>query len=703
MITVDCLSCGSALAVRDASRAGTIDVCPACGSMVQIPEFQTAPPSGDRFHVGDAAVDSSAATAEGVEASSSIAPAADSIDPPTVTAPPIEVPGTSLDASSSASLNASSSTSSAESNASTDEETSDEFSGASHGPQPVLTPAAFQSDATTRARRLAAIAAMVIAGLASIGGAVVILVGGTSDDDGSSLVRQIDSATPPPAAVDGGGTEVDPASDDSVEDRTDAGGGEATSSTSEDNVESTNPSDGNDIGSMPTDAADNATSKTAAKPTDTGLNATQRDPAAPIGPSTPSELPPPGFTTPGSTPGLPPLNDPFSLDPVADDAVPPMIELPESLRMFAPLSPTEDAPARTNLAPPPSIDDIRFDVVDPLIAGGDNKRSRSVDPRIDLAMPVAIKAGSTTLYDWASLIGQLTDVPIEVELVGFDLRGDDPAAAVTVDPVKQPIHDYLNAVASAASAELNTQPTLIRIVPGEATIATAIAGIVDRGDFDDPDSATKVLQIFMGVDAADDRLFNDDDPVNQKYLAAIATDALRRIRGLAGRIAPDAGSRWSGGLEDGLWRWPVADNIRHPPQSITPTTLVEYLNELGRLNGVEIVVDWFELARRGIGPATSVFPDVDVAPDTVITRTLDPLGIQIRQMPGKIWWIGTRARYQRLPVITWSRPLAKDRDVFETQIRTLSNRLGPENVRYSYDARSDRALLMTPRFAAEQL
>ena len=88
---------------------------------------------------------------------------------------------------------------------------------------------------------------------------------------------------------------------------------------------------------------------------------------------------------------------------------------------------------------------------------------------------------------------------------------------------------------------------------------------------------------------------------------------------------------------------------------------------------------------------------------STLRSTLYPLGLQVRQVDSKHWWVGTEATYDRLPIFVWTPPLGQKRADFLQQMNKVMAGLPPLQYRLAIDDASGRALMLLPRFIVRQL
>ena len=128
----------------------------------------------------------------------------------------------------------------------------------------------------------------------------------------------------------------------------------------------------------------------------------------------------------------------------------------------------------------------------------------------------------------------------------------------------------------------------------------------------------------------------------------------------------------------------------------------QLLRQTARRNGATCVINWNDALRRRMAANRNVMPHPDSDAADLIAETLDPLGLQVREVSQDAWWLGTEATYDRLPVVVWTQPLGDRRERVEQRLVTLMGAPGSDTYRYAHDPATDRAILLLPRFIVRQ-
>ena len=133
-------------------------------------------------------------------------------------------------------------------------------------------------------------------------------------------------------------------------------------------------------------------------------------------------------------------------------------------------------------------------------------------------------------------------------------------------------------------------------------------------------------------------------------------------------------------------------------------TVAEFLLRLSKENGVQTLINWQDFTDRRVNPERVFLPYSGESAAITISKTLEPLGLEARQVDSKHWWIGQRSTYDRLPVVVWTKPLSQDSTLVLQQLQSmLSQTIDASLFRVTFDEVSSRAILVLPRYLAEQL
>lgn len=470
----------------------------------------------------------------------------------------------------------------------------------------------------------------------------------------------------------------------------------------------------------------NATDAATAAPVDSTPSGdpSNGDPASGEPASDTEEIPPPDATTdePANPEPIPqdllstsPIpQDPTSQQPPADpdpatnnpdDERGTMQELPPELAIYAPLLLQESPTVEATLKAPPTMDEVRIEAAtadgpDPL-----EVRIKTLNLKADLAIELALASDDDDGYPLADLmllVSQITGVPIQLDWVSLDMAGIDINALVPIKG-RRSARQLLDDVASTLGGEIREEKTLVVFTLTDAKFDEVMAMITDLTDFgDSQSSAISVLNQFLGADAGMREL--QIGPTREdKQLAVLAIESLRRMRGIEPKIPNQRLQRWSQVSEHDLVQWPRYAGGKAGPQYDAPITIAGFLRRTARGNHSTCVVNWHDANRRGLAPEKLLIPFADADAATSLDKALSAFGIQVRQVDAQHWWVGSESTYDHLPVVVWTSPLGTSRDIFDQRIRAVMA-ANPDDVYLSaIDVESDRALLLLPRYIVRQL
>jgi hypothetical protein len=414
-----------------------------------------------------------------------------------------------------------------------------------------------------------------------------------------------------------------------------------------------------------------------------------------------SLMPTPVINTPADQPLAPKSDSATETDPTSQ-----MTELPEGLMPFVPFVLNEDPPVKPSLPALPSMEDVVLedaaDEDEPLAPA----TNRVIKPESDLAIALKIKTSGKSAAYWLFLIGSMTDVPIELDLVSFDVAGIDVQKNLAPDDKTKKASQLLDEVAASIQGQIRYEPAFGVVTPDRAVLDAAIQNIIDRSDLP---NCTQPLQSFLRIEAEDDRLFDNADEgdmassINDRLLAALTCESFRHMRKVDPKMESGRFARWAQPLSDAQGGWTQLSDIVITDQPDTPVTLARFFQIIGESSKSSVLVNWIDFTKRGTGPATRVLPDVLRDPTLAIARTLASKNATVRRIDDQFLWVGNEATYDRLPILSWSEPLGEYRAEFENRLQAITSRLPVSESRYTYDPVSDRALIMVPRFIHRQI
>ncbi|QDT07626.1 hypothetical protein K227x_60540 [Rubripirellula lacrimiformis] len=416
-----------------------------------------------------------------------------------------------------------------------------------------------------------------------------------------------------------------------------------------------------------------------------------------------------------------------------------LMDLPPGLAQYTPFLLQEGPTEKPTLKAPPTLeqaplDDAAEDDLDPLA----KVQPRKLNLKSDLALKLAFRSDQYPLTDMVLMISQITGVPIQIDWVSFDLVGRDVGQSIKPPKTAVSARQVLDQIAAQVDAEIREEETLLVLTIADEPFAARYEQIVNTDDMgNDAESAAGVLADFLkgsipsaantdaavelggdAIDAAADGEADDETAevanaggpvgaiVNQRQnqqLAALAAETLRRMRGID-PLVPDASmNRWIQVGPGQTTDWPKIQSGEAGEPVDTPIALAGFLKRTARRNDASCLVNWYDANRRRATPERLLLPDNHGGLAPMLIRSLEPMGLYVRQVDANHWWVGSDVTYDRLPLVVASPPLGKHREVFVDQISRIMSDAGGEDFRLVIDPISDRALMMLPRFVARQL
>ncbi|MEM6980533.1 MAG: hypothetical protein AAF539_12795 [Planctomycetota bacterium] len=395
-----------------------------------------------------------------------------------------------------------------------------------------------------------------------------------------------------------------------------------------------------------------------------------------------------------------------------------LAELPPELARFTKLldipgpgiAPVDPAPAEPVEAP--VLDRAADDFIDPMLIA---TPPAAVNVANALKMKLAIKTNGYPLSDLALVVGELSGIPAQIDWVSLDLLQIDPAMlAQDPKPGWKTLADLIDLAVTTVDPDLVVQRRdegLTITVPVErlTTRLDRVLAVDDLATTEDEKQAT-LEQVGVMVQQV------GLDGVDQVHLRALLTESFRRLRGLDGRLADDTWQRWCAAgpsmwLDEDALRspaqplpshWSVLDGGKSGPQLDAAITLAGLLRRTARLNNATVICNWNDARIRRVSPAQLVLPHAGVSADAMLDATLTPLGLEIRSVGNRYWWVGTPSTYDRLPIVVGLDALGPNRGQVMAKLMSAADGIGSDLVLH-HDPVSDGILAVMPRFFYRQL
>ncbi|MCO8123273.1 hypothetical protein NHH03_16105 [Stieleria sp. TO1_6] len=363
--------------------------------------------------------------------------------------------------------------------------------------------------------------------------------------------------------------------------------------------------------------------------------------------------------------GLLPIGN-SPLDPATGDApdAPTMKALPDDLKKLL-LGLDFDRPQLDATQPaPPTIDEIQLDRAADVVVNPDVmvQRPDPINMRQALGLSLALNATSPDGYplnDLLLVLSQVSGVPIEVEWVSFELVGSP--IEQNVIPPRGPegwltVEELLTGICESAGATFETNERSITVRPLEERFENAINQILDFSDLpSDSDSAVATARALLGQTEGDVSKVSVPAESGPQQLAALVCEAIRRARGVEGRVADRALLRWAGRYQDLIDSWPRLQGGKSGAPHVQRTTFVSLVRQIARLNQATCYINWQDAFVQGVSATDKMMPHTgpDVTAAAVMDQLLTPSGLHVRAVDRDHWWIGSDASFDRFPVVVW--------------------------------------------------
>ncbi|WP_404311227.1 hypothetical protein [Neorhodopirellula lusitana] len=391
-------------------------------------------------------------------------------------------------------------------------------------------------------------------------------------------------------------------------------------------------------------------------------------------------------------------------------AMDPLMGLPPELEAFTQLL---DVPGDAPDAPPiqPSdanveelrVDQAADDMIDPMILA---TPPHEVNVANALKFRVAIQSDGYPLSDFLLLCSELTQVPMQIDWVTLDLAGVSFAQKIKDNkPGWKPIGDLLKTLAAELKLSLQQEPDELLWTLEAKELSERLTPVLNTSDLGDEEASAQQL-----IKAFDESI--EWEERERIGLAAIITDGIRKARGLPTKLNPvtlnhlmiqaeclDPATRPK---DDFPEHWPLIEGGESGNQLDTAITLAGFLRHTARLNGSTCIVNWQDARTRRLSPGQLVMPFAGDPAGTMLRKTLSPLGLSARIASEGIWWVGTDATYDRMPVLVIGDELGPQREAIIQRIETAAKQAGADLLIH-HDPVSDRYLSLMPRFLYRQL
>lgn len=390
-------------------------------------------------------------------------------------------------------------------------------------------------------------------------------------------------------------------------------------------------------------------------------------------------------------------------------AIEPLVGLPPELEVFLDLLDVPgNAPDQPHTIPAENnVEELQVEraadvLIDPMMLA---EPPPNVNIANALTYRVAISSKGYPLSDLLLLSSEATQIPFQVDWVTLDLAGISISQRVQdPKPEWKPIGDLLKGIATEVGIDLEQSPDQVLVTLSVEQYKNRLKEILSTNDFgSEQPSADELVAAFLKTVQWDER--------EKVGLQALITESLRRARDLPTKLNPVAIGHWtvvadclSGDPIKGDYpeHWPSVDGGESGPQLDTAITLAGFLRHTSRLNGSTCIVNWQDARDRRLSPAQLVMPFAGDPAGTMLRKTLRPLGLNARQASAGVWWIGTDATYDRMPLLVIGDALGPKRD--DILKRLLEAAMKADTVvLLQHDPVSDRYLSLMPRFLYRQL
>jgi hypothetical protein len=428
---------------------------------------------------------------------------------------------------------------------------------------------------------------------------------------------------------------------------------------------------------------------------------------------------------------------PASTTPVRPDAANPStaddpiaMELPASLRQYMPMLDL-NTPAATlpkNDAPTtPTIADLK--IQDPGVIAPETAYPPPADPvnipqRLGPRL-IGFNAQDQPLDQVLRVLGQIAGVPLELDLMAFDLaqiRPDLPVS-VQVDNRRLPelnVRILLEGILKKSNCRMQPGPDelVLQVLPSEERLNQGLDALlrVDGFTSDTLITAGDVSRFVGPIEPVATFKYSDDQkslliegPLAARVRAGLLLEALRIARDLPTSLPRPFTARW---IVDTTQ---VAENtfnqVDWTPIPNTPVRRVFHqpaaieliLGELARESNALLITHWSSAWSHGLTPETMSLPWLkDRTAPQVSAEMLDPFVLSVYQAGEGVWWLGAPEVYDQLDTVAI---LAIRPETRETILAQLANALAlpQDQLPAILDEASSKLIVRLPRYVVRQL
>jgi DNA-directed RNA polymerase subunit RPC12/RpoP len=365
---------------------------------------------------------------------------------------------------------------------------------------------------------------------------------------------------------------------------------------------------------------------------------------------------------------------------------------------------------------PPSVEELKVRFPDVVVS--DSQYPPPADP-VDVrtrenAKILGFVAENRPLDQVLRVIGQFVGVPIEMDLIAFDVAGMDLDQSVTVKVKDIKGMDLLKGVVRKANCDIRLdENSIFHVAPNQATIDQALSAAFALNDFGDqpPFTDSDLLRLIEGDQDTQITLSGAQaevaGPLAIRLRAALAFEAVRKARNLPVKLAPDRLANWvrvadiSDTLGGGFDWSPIPDHdVGIDADQAYAVEMI--VGDLARDANAALVMDWESSWSHGFTPEATSLPWFQGRKShAVIQQVLDPFGLTCYAVGDDVWWVGTREAYEQMRLVG---VLESDYPADQTLLR-IAGAVGsqPDQIAAVIDPASGKAIVYLPRFVLRKL
>lgn len=403
-----------------------------------------------------------------------------------------------------------------------------------------------------------------------------------------------------------------------------------------------------------------------------------------------------------------PLREPIQ-DSEGDQETGSITDLPEEMKRFTQILSFDQPVERSDLPVPPTIERIDIDFPDE-DGEGIEEPVESIDVERLLGRTIALDPKPASLLRWSNLLGQITGVPVGIDIVTCDAAGISIQTAVTPPSGWLSCGEILRVLAGQAGLTTRVNETMVILEAPPAEIEQGIAPGLRIGDLDEgSDDASERLHAAVWrlsqaeqVERNEQGRMQIEGSLESQWWGVLTLEAFRLARQQELRLDRQRTQRWLVTPDD--VDWPPLEGGETIDPFDRPLPVMDLIQRLARQNQAEVLIHWPDALVRGLSPVKQAMPWLrEVTAEAAVDEMLEPFALEARQMAPGLWWVGAAWTYEQAEVIVVAKLQPDQRGLLMDRLVATVGLETADELPIVFDDASDSVLLRGPRFVVRQL